>query len=534
MFRRNLSLAKNIPKDLYTIETFVDKSGKILRKTKTNSTWESVIGLEVHAQIDAKSKMFSPAPTTFNSPVNSNVTYFDAAVPGTLPVLNKRCVEAGILTSLALGAELQHVSYFDRKHYFYADLPAGYQITQQRKPLSLGGCLQFPVDRNQELGTPSEECRAPVIQLQLEQDSGKSLHDEDRSLIDLNRAGIGLMEIVFGPCLSHGEQAAGLVKELVLLLRRLRTCQARMDRGQLRVDANISVRRPGGELGVRTEVKNINSVRAVAKAIEFEVERQIGLLEAGGTVENETRSWDLNSKQTLGMRDKEAKQDYRFMPEPNLPPLRLYDSGLESRTNSNMIDIAPLRTRIPKLPSEIRFNLQQEYGLSLEASSQLVSSPILLSFFEECASLKPLNMKEVANLILQQSRDEIEVEEFKMGFLPEQLVRVSNMRQEGLISYGGLSEVIRVLNLGDPMKVEDIIEAKQLYIIRDIAVIEDFAKKILNENPKLVSKYRKSKNLNQKDRRFKALISIVNKDSLVERIDMIEFNRVFIKFLDQN
>lgn len=258
-----------------SIKTVIDKNKNIKRISKTGIAWESVIGLEVHAQINAQTKIFSSAPHEFNSPVNSNVSYFDASIPGTLPVLNRRCVEAGVMTALALGSQVNKVSFFDRKHYFYADLPAGYQITQQRQPLAVGGRLEYPVlcqDLSKNIYTKS----CDVIQLQLEQDSAKSLHDTESglSLVDLNRCGAGLMEIVFGPHLSHGEEAAALVKELILILETLDTCKSRMDQGELRVDANISVRKLGDkQLGVRTEVKNINSVRSVAKAVEYEVAR---------------------------------------------------------------------------------------------------------------------------------------------------------------------------------------------------------------------------------------------------------------------
>jgi len=216
------------------VVTVVDKkTGGVVRRVG-GKVWESVIGLEVHAQINANSKMFSSAPTSFNAPVNSNVSYFDAAIPGTLPALNRRCVEAGVVTSLALGLDINMVSYFDRKHYYYADLPAGYQITQHRRPLATGGRLAFPVGRLGDLATWQTRS-SEIIQLQLEQDSGKSLHDQEggRSLIDLNRCGSGLMEIVFGPDLRHGEEAAGLVRELRLILATLGSCRARMEQGEL-------------------------------------------------------------------------------------------------------------------------------------------------------------------------------------------------------------------------------------------------------------------------------------------------------------
>ena len=231
--------------------------------------------------------MFSSAPTSFNAPVNSNVSFFDAAIPGTLPVLNRRCVEAGVLTSLALGLRLNHISYFDRKHYFYADLPAGYQITQQRQALAVDGKFTFPVERKELPGGGKQQGsiikETSIEQLQLEQDSGKSLHDIEggKSLIDLNRCGMGLMEIVFGPDLRHGEEAAGLVRELRLIMERVGSCLGRMEQGEMRVDANISVRRLGEELGVRTEVKNINSVRSVSQ-VNLKIQICILMLENSG------------------------------------------------------------------------------------------------------------------------------------------------------------------------------------------------------------------------------------------------------------
>ncbi|KAG8225262.1 hypothetical protein J437_LFUL006494 [Ladona fulva] len=283
--------------------------------------WEGVVGLEVHAQISSASKLFSGSGTNFGSPINSNVSLFDAAIPGTLPVLNRRCVEAGVLTALALSCELNSHSFFDRKHYFYADLPAGYQITQQRKPLAVNGDLSF------EVFTPESEekiysKKSHVIQIQLEQDSGKSIHDPVnsnlsihyypsslRSLVDLNRAGLGLMEIVFAPDLSSGEEAAALIKELSLILQCLKTCSCRMEEGALRVDANVSVRPRGSEiLGSRTEIKNLGSIRSVAQAVNYEIKRQVETIEQGGKVGGDTRSWDSDLKVTVAMRDKEIHQ----------------------------------------------------------------------------------------------------------------------------------------------------------------------------------------------------------------------------------
>nr|CAD7567611.1 unnamed protein product [Timema californicum] len=367
------------------------------------SNWESVVGLEIHAQISSVSKLFSGAGTQFASPVNESVSFFDAAIPGTLPVLNRRCVEAGIVTALALSCKINSVSMFDRKHYFYADLPAGYQITQQRAPLAQGGQLQFQVFTPGVHKEPYSKT-SHIHQLQLEQDSGRSLHDDvaHRTLIDLNRAGIPLMEIVFEPDLQDGEEAAALVRELSMILERLGTCSCRMDEGALRVDANISVHKKGSPLGIRTEVKNIGSVRAVAHAIQFEIDRQVGVLESGGLIVNETRSWDAQCRQTLPMRDKEEKQlanelvvlsqtaedreievrisDYRFMPEPNLPPLRVVNDG-ETSADLSLVNVNELKTRLPELPAETRQKLGEQFRLPAESVIILVNENLLLQHF---------------------------------------------------------------------------------------------------------------------------------------------------------
>jgi len=517
------------------LKTIIDKNKNILRKSGTG-LWESVIGLEVHAQINAESKLFSSAPHNFNSPVNTNVSYFDASIPGTLPVLNRRCVEAGILTSLALGASVNNTSYFDRKHYFYADLPAGYQITQQRVPLAVGGFLDFPViDLDKLIGKGSYYGSSGIVQVQLEQDSGKSLHDVEgrRSLVDLNRCGAGLMEIVFGPDLRHGEEAAALVKELVLVLTRLDTCKARMDRGELRVDANISVRRPGEELGVRSEVKNLNSIRCVAKAIEYEVARQVMVLELGAVVENETRSFDFGMKKTLPMRDKEAKQDYRFMPEPNLPPLRLCEGETNQR---DMINISPIRCSMPELPAQTRARLRDQYGLSLIISCQMVEWPDLLDYFWQCVNFSPANYKEVANLVFKVVQENCiltGLPALQTKLKPELLVEASNMRQTKEISYTGMQEVLDMVLNGDTRGAREIVEDKNLFLIRDESYIETFASEIIDSTPELVLKYRNQKSEKKKDRVMQSLKRVVNEDPRVEKVDMVVFSKMFKDMLER-
>jgi len=355
--------------------------------------WNSVVGLEVHAQIQTKSKLFSGASTKFAAPINSHVSLFDCAIPGTLPILNKQSVKAAVLTALALNCKINPVSEFDRKHYFYADMPSGYQITQQRLPVAGTGYLNFVIC-SPTANKTAQRKKSVIKQIQLEQDSGKSLHDEfdSGSLIDLNRAGVGLMEIVFEPDLSNGEEAAALISELTKILTTLKTCNCKMEEGSLRVDANVSVNRLGECLGTRTEIKNLNSMRAVARAIDHEIIRQIDILENGGVIINETRGFDSQLKETISMRDKEAKQDYRFMPEPNLPPLRL------SHLN---IDVQQLLSEMPTLPEAERCSLMDQYQINLETAVQLVNETDYLNFFKNVMDSSPkLNVTIFCNLFL--------------------------------------------------------------------------------------------------------------------------------------
>ncbi|KAF6040869.1 GATB [Bugula neritina] len=326
-------------------------------------TLAAVIGLEIHAQINSKSKLFSGASTEYGSSPNSCVSYFDAALPGTLPVLNKYCVKAVVKTALAFGCHVNKVSTFDRKHYFYADMPAGYQITQYRKPIAVGGEIDYIIYvRGRHKKALFHKAR--LHQIQLEQDSGKSLHDavNNRSLVDLNRAGIGLMEIVTKPDFTNGEQAAAFVREVQQTLRLINTCTGKMEQGALRVDANVSVHIPGEPYGVRTEVKNLNSLKAVQQAIDYEVERQKNLVLNGVKVENETMSFDTTNRCTVPMRDKERLQDYRFMAEPNLPPIVLQEGH---STSPHMLSIEEIRAQLPELrPLTVQRLLG--YGLSAE------------------------------------------------------------------------------------------------------------------------------------------------------------------------
>src|SRR5512145_2825211 len=280
--------------------------------------WEIILGLEVHAQVISESKLFSGASTTFGAEPNSQVSFVDAAMPGMLPVINEFCVEQAVKTGLGLNAEINRVSVFDRKNYFYADLPAGYQISQYTQPIVGKGIitLDMPDGSKRHVG---------ITRLHLEQDAGKSLHDQHptKSYIDLNRAGIALMEIVSEPDMRSSEEAAAYLKKLRSILRYLGTCDGNMEEGSMRCDVNVSVRKPGGPLGTRCEIKNVNSVRFVMQAIEYEARRQIEIIEDGGTIKQETRLFDSNKGVTRAMRSKEHAHDYRYFPDPDLLPLEL-------------------------------------------------------------------------------------------------------------------------------------------------------------------------------------------------------------------
>lgn len=343
----------------------------------------------------------------------------DASTPGTLPVLNRKCVEAGVKTALALSCQINEISMFDRKHYFYADLPAGYQITQQRAPLASNGSLSFPVFVPGISKKPYYKT-VRLHQLQLEQDSGKSLHDDENgiSLIDLNRAGVPLMELVFDPDLRDGEEAAALVKELVLILSTLKTCNCKMEEGSLRVDANISIHQEHEPLGIRTEVKNIGSIRGVAQAVAYEIERQICVKNDGGEIVNETRMWDAQSKVTVPMRDKEVVQDYRFMPEPNLPPLHL---NMKQEDVDDLINVPAIEKNLPPMPQQLRESLTTEKQLNQEMSIILVNEQVLMRYFNEITqenssrSPKLVSNLLVNDLLTNCNKNKIDIEDCKIS-----------------------------------------------------------------------------------------------------------------------
>src|ERR1700758_2596379 len=308
--------------------------------------WEMVLGLEVHAQVASNAKLFSGAAVGFGAGPNEQVSLVDAAMPGMLPVINRRCVEAAVRSGLGLKAKINTWSRFDRKHYFYPDLPQGYQISQYKDPIVGEGAIEVERDDGTSFTVRIER-------LHLEQDAGKSIHDldPDATLVDLNRAGTALMEIVSYPDMRSSEEAAAYVKKVRSILRYLGTCDGDMEKGNLRADVNVSVRKPGGPLGTRCEIKNVNSYRFIHQAIEYEARRQIEILEDGGKIAQETRLFDPNRGETRSMRSKEEAHDYRYFPDPDLLPLVLDPAWVKAIEQS-----------LPELPDEKKTRLMADYG----------------------------------------------------------------------------------------------------------------------------------------------------------------------------
>ena len=332
--------------------------------------WEPVIGLEVHAQVVSQAKLFSGAATEFGSAPNSQVSFVDMAMPGMLPVINEVCVEQAVRTGLGLKAQINLRSVFDRKNYFYPDLPQGYQISQFSQPIVGEGVVTLDMrdGSSREIG---------VERLHLEQDAGKSLHDQHPSMtyVDLNRSGVALMEIVSKPDLRSAEEAGVYVRKIRAILRYLGTCDGNMEEGSMRCDVNVSIHRPGEPFGTRAEIKNVNSVRFVMRAIDYEIERQIELVESGGTVVQETRLFDAGAGETRSMRSKEEAHDYRYFPDPDLLPLVLDAAWVEE-----------IKAGLPELPDEKKARLVADYGLSPYDASVLVGEAENADFFEAVAS----------------------------------------------------------------------------------------------------------------------------------------------------
>jgi len=340
-----------------------ERSAKLIKGT--TGDWEIVIGMEVHAQILSESKLFSGAPTAFGADPNSQVSYVDAGMPGMLPVINRKCVEQAVRTGLGLKAKINLTSVFDRKNYFYPDLPPGYQISQYKNPIVGEGEVLIDLK-------DGETARVGIERLHMEQDAGKLLHDQhpDHSYVDLNRAGVALMEIVTKPDMRSSEEAAAFLRKLRAIVRYLGTCDGNMDEGSMRADVNVSVRKPGGPLGTRCEIKNVNSMRFIAQAVEYEARRQVDLIEDGGTVKQETRLFDARAGETRHMRFKEDEDDYRYFPDPDLMPLVLDQAWVRE-----------IEASLPELPDAKKARFIKA-GLSAYDASVLVAEKESAEYFE--------------------------------------------------------------------------------------------------------------------------------------------------------
>jgi aspartyl-tRNA(Asn)/glutamyl-tRNA(Gln) amidotransferase subunit B len=439
--------------------------------------WEIVLGLEVHAQVISKAKLFSGAATEFGAEPNSQVSPIDAGLPGMLPVINRRCVEQAVRTGLGLEAEINLVSVFDRKNYFYADLPQGYQISQFTRPIVGKGKirLDMPDGSTREVG---------ITRLHLEQDAGKSLHDQHPSLsyIDLNRSGVALMEIVSEPDMRSGEEAGAYLRKLRSILRYLGTCDGNMEEGSMRCDVNVSVRRPGDPLGTRCEVKNVNSIRFVMQAIEVEARRQIEIIEDGGTIRQETRLYDPNRGETRSMRSKEDAHDYRYFPDPDLLPLVL-DQAL----------VDGIKSALPELPDAKKARFIADYKLSPYDAGVLVAEQNIATFFEAVA--KGRDAKAAANWVtgdlfgvLNKRGVGIEESPVSAAALGELVDLIADSTISGKIAKDVFAEMVE-----SGQAPATIVEAKGWRQVTDTGAIEAAIDAVLAAQEAKVAEYRSGK-----------------------------------------
>jgi aspartyl-tRNA(Asn)/glutamyl-tRNA(Gln) amidotransferase subunit B len=437
--------------------------------------WEVVIGMEVHAQVNSKAKLFSGAATAFGGEPNSHVSLVDAAMPGMLPVINEECVAQAVRTGLGLNAKINLRSVFDRKNYFYPDLPQGYQISQYKSPVVGEG--EVAVDM------PYGTVRVAIERLHLEQDAGKLLHDQNpaMSLVDLNRSGVALMEIVSKPDLRSSEEAKAFFAKLRAILRYLGTCDGDMEKGNLRADVNVSVRRPGDPLGTRCEIKNVNSIRFVGQAIDYEARRQIEILEDGGVIDQETRLYDADRNQTRSMRNKEEAHDYRYFPDPDLLPLELSEAYVEE-----------LSRQLPELPDAKKVRFMSTFGLAGYDAGVLVAEKESADFFEAVvmrADGAARDAKLAANWVLNELFGRLNWEGLPIAASPvssAQLGAILDLIAEGTISGKIAKELFEIVwaEGGEPRA---LVEARGMTQVTDTAVIENLVDAVIANNPDKVS-----------------------------------------------
>ncbi|WP_435641584.1 Asp-tRNA(Asn)/Glu-tRNA(Gln) amidotransferase subunit GatB [Micavibrio aeruginosavorus] len=443
-------------------------------KTDTG-VWEIVIGLEVHAQVTANSKLFSGSSATFGAAPNSQVSMVDAAMPGMLPVLNEYCVEQAVRTGLGLNAQINMTSVFERKNYFYPDLPQGYQISQFLHPIVGKGEI--------EIDLPDGTVKTiGITRLHLEQDAGKSLHDQhpQKSFVDLNRSGCALMEIVSEPDIRGADEATAYLAKLRMVLRYLGTCDGNMEEGSMRADVNVSVRRLGvKELGTRCEIKNVNSLKAVQMAIEYEAARQIEIIEGGGSIKQETRLWDPSKGETRSMRSKEEAHDYRYFPDPDLLPLNLKSDWVEK-----------IKATLPELPDQKKHRFMDSYGLSAYDASVLIAERARADYYETAA--KGRDAKLAANWVLNEllgilNKDGKTISESPVtaAMLGLMIERITDNTISGKIAKDVFAEMY-----ASGKDADTIIETKGLKQVTDTGAIEKIVEEVLNENPQIVADYK--------------------------------------------
>jgi aspartyl-tRNA(Asn)/glutamyl-tRNA(Gln) amidotransferase subunit B len=429
--------------------------------------WEVVIGMEAHAQVTSKSKLFSGASTAFGGEPNSHVSLVDAAMPGMLPVINAECIAQAIRTGLGLKAKINLRSVFDRKNYFYPDLPQGYQISQYKSPIVGEG--EVVVDL-----LSGERVTVGIERLHLEQDAGKSLHDQHPkySFVDLNRSGVALMEIVSRPDLRSAEQARAYLTKLRIIMRYLGTCDGNMDEGSLRADVNVSVRKPGAALGTRCEIKNVNSIRFIGQAIEHEARRQIEILEEGGVIHQETRLFDARTGETRAMRSKEEAHDYRYFPDPDLLPLELSQDYVDA-----------LAKDLPELPDAKRARFIKDHGLSAYDADVLVAEREAADYFEAVA--RGRDAKQAANWVINELFGRLNKEAKSIAESPvsaDQLGGIVDLIKAGTISGKIAKDVFDIVFVegGDPRA---IVEARGLTQVTDLGAIEQAVDAVIAANP---------------------------------------------------
>jgi aspartyl-tRNA(Asn)/glutamyl-tRNA(Gln) amidotransferase subunit B len=472
--------------------------------------WETVIGLEIHVQLATNSKLFSSSSTNFGAEQNTQASVIDLAMPGVLPVLNKKAVEMAIMFGLSVDAKIAEKSIFARKNYFYPDLPKGYQISQYELPVVYDGKLSINVDGNEKV--------IGITRAHLEEDAGKSIHDlyDGQSAIDLNRAGTPLIEIVSEPDMRSAGEAVAYLKKIHSIVRCLGISDGNMEEGSFRCDANISLRKPGDKFGIRAEIKNINSFKFVESAINYEVDRQQEILESGGSVNQETRLYDPKKNETRPMRSKEEANDYRYFPDPDLLPVSISDD-----------EISRIKQFLPELPDTKKERFINEYSIKIDDAEILSSSSELSDYFEQSIKTATSEIQLLANFILSEviglcNKNNIDISQAKVK--PEDVAKLNNYIGDGKISMKQAKEILSEAWISS-VPVDQIIASNNIEQISDPDLLTDVAKKLLEMHPKEVQDYR-----NGKDKLMGFFVGQIMKETQGKANPKV-LNQVLIKLL---